>query len=268
MVALLLLTLLQAPAPPAPKPATPAATAPTPAPATQTARPRPSGGATTTALLFITDGSGRAIEDVTVTVMGPVDREVKSPSSGATRIEGLRAGTYRVRFAHEKFILFEKELTWRAGTAQPELAVTLNAAPAPPPPPPAPAPAPEPVKPAAPALPPAGMPKSMSLLEFIEKNFISNREAQKENLVGCSGVGQSMLWQVREPWNGRLHESADAMLYIVAGDGTVRIADRDHTVTNGSFAVVPRGTTYSISRRGRNPVIILATLAGAPCAAD
>jgi hypothetical protein len=149
------------------------------------------------------------------------------------------------------------------------VAITLNAAPeAPPPPPPAPAPAPEPAKPSTPALPPPGMAKSMSLLEFIEKNFISTRETQKENLVGCSGVGQSMLWQVREPWTGRLHESADAMLYVVAGDGTVRIADRDHAVTNGSFAVVPRGTTYSISRRGRNPVIILATLAGAPCAAD
>src|SRR6187402_2043165 len=135
MVALLLLTLMQTPAtapaqPPPPKPAAPA-------PAAQAPRPRPSGSATTTALLFITDGSGRPIENVTVTVMGPVDREVKSPSSGPARVEGLRAGTYRVRFAHEKFITFEKEIVWRAGTAAPEVAITLNAAPAaaaPPPP--------------------------------------------------------------------------------------------------------------------------------------
>lgn len=218
-------------------------------------------------MLFITDGRGRAIEGVTVNVMGPVDREVTSPDSGATRIEGLRAGTYRVRFTHEKFITFEKEISWRAGTAAPEVSITLNAAPEPPPPPP-PAPAPEPVKPAAPALPPPGTPKSMSLLDFIEKNFITGREPQKENLVGCSGVGQAMLWQVRDPWNGRQHDSADGMIYIVAGDGTLRIGDRDHTVTNGSFAVVPRGTSYSVSRRGRNPVIMLAVLAGAPCAAE
>jgi len=92
MVALLLLTLVQTTPPPAPKPLAPAT-----APAPQTTRPRPSGTGTTTALLFITDGSGRAIENVTVHVMGPVDREVRSPSGGATRIEGLRAGTYRVR---------------------------------------------------------------------------------------------------------------------------------------------------------------------------
>lgn len=263
MVALLLLTFLQAPAAPVVKPpaSTPAA------PVTQAPRPRPSGTATTTALLFITDGAGRAIENVTVNVMGPVDREVKSPASGATRIEGLRAGTYRVRFTHDKFITFEKEIVWRAGTAQPELAITLNPAPTPPPPPPAPAPAPEPAKPAPPSLPPPGTAKSLSLLEFIERNFISGREPQKENLLGCSGLGQAILWQVRDPWNGRQHDSADGMIYVVAGDGTIRIGDRDHAVTNGSFAVVPRGTSYSISRRGRNPVIILAMLAGAPCAA-
>ncbi|MBM3809761.1 MAG: cupin domain-containing protein [Acidimicrobiia bacterium] len=267
MVALLLLTLLQAqPTAPA-KPPAPTTAAPA-APPTQAPRPRPAGGPTITGLLFITDPTGRPIEDVTVNVTGPVDREVKSPASGATRVEGMRAGTYRVRFTHERFMTFEKELSWRAGSAQPEMAITLNPAPPPPPPPPTPAPIVEAPKPAPPALPPAGTPKAMSLLDFIEQNFISGREPQKESLVGCSGVGQALVWQVRDPWNGRQHPSADGMIYVVAGDGTIRIGDRDHTVTNGSFAVVPRGTSYSISRRGRNPVIVLAVLAGAPCAAE
>ena len=125
MFALLLLTLLQAQPPaPAPKPTQPPA-----APTTQAPRPRPRPvPSTTTALLFITDSAGRPIEGVTVNVMGPVDREVKSPSSGPTRIEGLRAGTYRVRFTREGFNTFEKEIVWRAGTAAPEMSVTLNAA--------------------------------------------------------------------------------------------------------------------------------------------
>ena len=258
--ALLLLTLLQAP-PPAKPQTTPAAPAP------QAPRPRPSGSATTTPLVFITGGSGRPIENVTATVRGPVDREVKSPSSGPTRVEGLRAGTYRVRFAHEKFITFEKELVWRAGTAQPELAITLNAAPAAAAPPPAPAP---PVVPAAstPKLPPPGMAKTISLPDFIEKNFINGREPQKENLIGCSGVGQALLWQIREPWNGRQHESADGMLYVVGGDGRLKIGEREFTVAAGAFSVVPRGSSYSLSRSGRNPLIVLAVLSGAPCAAE
>ncbi len=261
MVALLLLTLLQA-APPAAKlqPSTPTASA------AQAPKPRPPSSATTTALLFITDGTGRPVEGVTVNVMGPVDREVKSPASGPTRIAGLRAGTYRVRFTREGFITFEKEISWRAGTAAPELSITLNPTPAPPPPPTPPAPIkPEP---SASTLPPPGTPTTMSLLDFIEKNFISGREPHKEDLIGCSGVGQTMLWQIRDPWTGREHESADAMIYVVAGDGTLRLGDRDVNITNGSFAVVPRGTTYGFTRRGRNPLIILAVLSGAPCAAD
>ena len=263
MVALfVLLALLQAtPTPPKPSPTNPNPTT------AKTQRPRPSSTATT-ALLFITDASGRPIEGVTVNLTGPVNREVKSPASGPTRIEGLRAGTYRVRFTRDGFITFEKEMSWRAGAAAPELSITLNPAPAAPATAPTPAPAPVKPEPSTSKLPPPGTPKTLSLLDFIEKNFISGREPQKENLIGCSGVGQTMLWQIRDPWSGREHESADAMIYVVAGDGTLKLGDRDVTITNGSFAVVPRGTTYGFTRRGRNPLIVLAVLSGAPCAAN
>jgi hypothetical protein len=262
MVALfLLLALLQAtPTPPKPSPTNPNPTTAKPQ------RPRPS-TTTTTVLLFITDTSGRPIEGVTVNLMGPVDREVKSPASGPTRIEGLRAGTYRARFSRDGFIAFEREISWRAGTVAPELSITLNAAPAAPPPP-TPPPAPVKPEPSASKLPPPGTPKHLSLLDFIEKNFISGREPQKENLIGCSGVGQTMLWQIRDPWTGRGHESADATIYVVAGEGTLRLGERDVQITNGSFAVVPRGTSYGFTKRGRNPLIVLAVLSGAPCAAD
>jgi hypothetical protein len=263
MVALLLLTLLQAAQPPA-KPATPPAS---PAPATQAPKPRPTSGATT-ALLFITDNNGSPLEDVTVSVLGPVDREVKSPASGPTRITGLRAGTYRLRFTRDGFITFERELTWRAGTAAPEVSITLNPAPAPPPPPAEPEPvAPKP-EPMATRLPPPGAPKTMPLIDFIEKNLISAREPQKQSVLGCSGVAQALLWQIRDPWTGRQHDASDGMVYVIAGEGALRLGDRDVKVTNGSFAVVPRGTSYSFTRSGRNPLIVLAVLAGAPCDAD
>ena len=264
MVALLLLTLLQTPAAPKPQaPATPAPAAPA-APATAAPKPRPV-STTTAALLFITDGAGHFIPGVAVHVMGPVDRELTSPDSGPTRIEGLRAGSYRVRFTHEKFITFEKELAWRAGTAAPELSITLNAAPAPPPPPPAP-PAPVVAAPASTKLPPPGSIKTVGVPEFIEKNFISGREPQKESVIGCSGLEQAMLWQIREPWTGRQQEQADGMFYVIGGEGRLKLGEREFNIAAGAFAVVPRGTTYSLSRNGRNPLIVLAVLAGTPCA--
>lgn len=266
MVALLLLTLLQATPPAAPKPQPPATPAPA-APATQAPRPRPAPSGPTAAMLFITDGAGHAIGGVTVHLMGPVDREVTSPDSGPTRIEGLRAGTYRVRFTHEKFITFEKEIVWRAGTAAPELSITLNAAPAPAAPPPAPAP-PVVAAPSTQKMPPPGQIKTVGVPEFIEKNFISGREPQKESAIGCSGLEQGMLWQIREPWTGRQQEKADGMFYVIGGEGRLKLGDREFNVAAGAFAVVPRGTIYSLTRNGRNPLIVLAVLAGVPCTAE
>lgn len=252
MVALILLTMLQGAAvtPPASRPAAPA-------------QARPRVAANLSLWLFVTDNDGRNLEGVTVTLTGPVDRELRTPGDTGLRFTNLRAGTYRARFAREGFHTFEKEIILRAGTT-PEIAVTLTAAP-PPPPPPAPEPPPPPL---VPTPPPPGTPKTLSLPDFIEKNFISNREPQKENLVGCSGVSQAVLWQVRDPWEGRQHESVDGMLYVVGGEGSLRIDGRDVSVTAGSFAVIPRRTTYGFTRRGRNPLIVLAMLAGAPCAAN
>ena len=249
-----------------------AAQTPAPAPAqpapAQPPRPRPAAPSTATAVftISVTDVSGAPIPDVKVTAKGPLDREGVTTPAGQVRLMGLRAGTYRLHFEKEGYIPFEKEVTWRAGTAAPVTDATLTPAPAPPPPPP---PAPEPAKPAAPAFVPdlpAGKPSTISLLDYIERNFISNKEPQKESLVGCSAGAQSWLWQVRDPWQGRKHDNAELMLYVVGGDGTLSLDGREMTVAAGSFAVVPRGTDYGFTRRGRNPLILLATLSGPPCA--
>jgi hypothetical protein len=45
------------------------------------------------------------------------------------------------------------------------------------------------------------------------------------------------------------------------------MAGRDATLAAGSMAVVPRGTTYSVAKRGRSQATyLLATLSGPPCA--
>lgn len=246
---------------PAPPPASPAQPAPTAKP-----RPRQAAPSTATAVLTITvtDATGAPLSDVQVSAVGPLEREGVTTAAGQVRLLGIRAGTYRLRFEREGFHTFEKEVSWRAGTPAPVSEATLTAAPPPPAPPP-------PVEPAAPPPPtftpdlPAGKASTTSLLDYIERNFISNREPQKESLIGCSAGAQSWLWQIRDPWQGRRHESAEAMLYVVGGDGTLRIDGRDVQVAAGSFAVIPRATEYGFSRRGRNPLIILATLSGPPC---
>ncbi len=250
----------QAPAQPAPA---------QPAPAAPRPRPRAAAPSTATATLTVTvtDASGSPLADVKVSAVGPLEREGVTTAAGQVRLLGIRAGTYRVRFERDGFHTFEKEVSWRAGTPAPVAEATLTSAPPPSAPPP-----PTATTPAAPAAPtyvpdlPSGKPSTTSLLDYIERNFISSKEPQKESLIGCSASAQSWLWQIREPWQGRRHESAEAMLYVVGGDGTLRLDGRDVQVAAGSFAVVPRATDYGFTRRGRNPLIILATLSGPPCA--
>lgn len=228
-------------------------------------KPRPAAPAsssTTTATITVTDLTGTPLSDVRVTLTGNVERSGSTQPNGVVKFDGLRAGTYRLRFAKDTFVLFERELEWRAGQPAPDLSVALSPAPAAPAPPPPP-PAPEPPKA---TLPPPGKAVTMSVLDYIEKNFISGSQPQKISPVGCSGVANTVVWQVRDPWENRQHPGADAMLYVIAGEGALRMDERETTLKAGSFASVPRGMTYSLLRRGRNPLIVLATLAGEPCA--
>lgn len=219
---------------------------------------------TTRLSISVTDGTGAPLSGVAVTASGVITREGETDANGSVRFEGLRSGTYRFRFARDGFTTLERDVTIPPRQPAMEQNVTLSTAPprpvaVPPPPPP-----PEPARGA--SLPPPGKPAMMSMPDFIERNFISGKEPQRESVVGCSGLLKAMVWQIREPWENRQHAGEDAMLYVIGGEGTLRLGSRDTMVQAGSFAVVPRGASYSLSRRGRNPLIVLTTFAGEGCA--
>jgi hypothetical protein len=243
--------------------ASPLAEAQTPAPAPPPAKRPPratTAAAPTTVAITVTDQSGAPLPDVRVNLTGSLDRSGSTQSDGTIRFDGMRPGTYRLRFAKEDWTTFEREIEVRAGQPAPNPSVALTPAPPAPKPPP---PAPEPDKTM--QLPPPGKPMALSVPDFIEKNFITNSQPQKVSSVGCSGLANTVLWQVREPWTDRQHGGADALLYVVGGEGTLRLDGRDTTLAAGSFASIPRGMSYNLTRRGRNPLIVLATLAGEPC---
>lgn len=186
-----------------------------------------------------------------------MDRE-GTTQAGTLRFEGLRSGTYRLRFTHDNFVTLERDVTVPAGQRSLDQHVMLSAAEksAPPPPPP------QPAKPA--PLPPPGKAVTVSVPDFVEQNLISASQPQKVSTVACSGLVETVLWQVREAWENRRHTS-DAMLYVVGGEGSLRMNDADIPLAAGRFVSVPRGSTYGLTRRGRNPLIVLASLAGEPC---
>lgn len=218
-----------------------------------------SSAATSSLAVQVTDKSGNGIPGVEVAISGPVERSGTTGSDGAIAFRSMRAGTYRLRFEHEKYLTLEREVMLRGAS---EVSVALNPAPepvAPPPPPPQQTAPPEQRK-----LRPVE-PRTLSIPDFLEKNFIRSSEPQKSSLIACTDGGAARILQIKEPLNNQQNDEADQLLYIVASPSTVRVRDQTYQVDNGWFALIPRGVTYSIARAGRNPVMAMMIAMGAPC---
>jgi mannose-6-phosphate isomerase-like protein (cupin superfamily) len=254
----------QTPPPPSQQPKPPAQPAQAPRP-----RPKPMSVQVT-----VRDPAGAPIPFVHINVAGTVTRIVLTNADGMATLQALPDGTYRVRFEHDNFVTLERDLTLHAGQPH-DFEVQMTAAPEPPPAPEPPRPQPAP---AAPAPPPSGPPVTLSIPSYLDKNFIGGRDPLKESVLGCMGAATTRLLQLRDAIAVHTHDQ-DEILYVIAGDGAVRIRpangqasngaadshDEANVVAAGSLSIVPRGVPHAIERRGKNPLIVLSTLAGAPC---
>ena len=211
----------------------------------------------------MTNTQGTALPGVHVEVLGTSDRSGDTNSTGQLSLTAMQAGTYRLRFSGDEVVTFEREVILRAGQIA-NLDIALNIAPPPPAPPPPP-PAPEPVTPAQAPVGPVGQPRTLSIVEMIERELISGNQPRRDSIVSCSGNARSTLVQLNQDQPERLYDAADVTYYVVAGEGTATMNGRDSTLVAGSFVSVPRGTPHSLMRRGRRPLIMLATVSGTPC---
>jgi mannose-6-phosphate isomerase-like protein (cupin superfamily) len=212
--------------------------------------------------IHVTNGTGLLLGGVRVTAQGPTSREGVTGQDGALRFVNLTPGTYRLRFAHDKFITLERDVSAR--TAETAVDVTLSAAPEPPPKPPEPPPAAPPPPPAPKPAPPVGDPKTVGIPAFLDSNFIG-RAARKDSELGCTPSGSAVLHQLREPWPSHIHDSADEWLYVVAGEGILLVDAVEQRIQPGTFSLIPRGYRHAIHPQGRNPLIVVSVTSGAPC---
>lgn len=256
MIGVLALALaLQTPAPQAPAPATTAAP-------TQTRRAAPA-TASSTLQVRVTDRTGVPKQGMSVAVEGAVSRSGVTDATGLIQFRTMPNGTYRVQASGETFITLEKEVVVRSGVSAPvEFALTAAPPPPEPPPPPPPPPpvAPPPVGPAA----SAGDPRVLAITDLAERS-LNGREPSKFVPIGCSGLDNTQLLVLRETLNVPANANADVMLYVVAGEAMLSMGGRDQAITSGWFVLVPRGSTHTIAKRGRNPAIVLTITGGQPC---
>jgi mannose-6-phosphate isomerase-like protein (cupin superfamily) len=229
---------------------------------------------TLTMAIQVTDGTGVFLSDVQVTALGPMMRSGVTGSEGTLRFLNLRPGIYRLRFVREGSITLERDITARAGVLS-TVDVTMSTAPPPPkepeppppvapPAPPLPPPPPVPPEPASKLLPPPGDPKTVEIPGFLDSNFIG-RAPRKDSTLACSPSGSGRLHQLREAWASHTHDVEDEWLYVIAGQGLLRVGTAEHRLQAGTFSLIPRTVQHSLQPQGRNPLIVLSIMSGGPC---
>ena len=215
------------------------------------------------AMTVVTE-SGGTLQGAAVSLRGAVDRQALAGADGVATLLNIPAGTYRVRMSRDGYVTFEKEVTIRAGLRATSEAALTAAPAAPPPPPQVPKETPRPTPAPSDARGPIGAPKVLSLIDLTDQ-MLRDQAPLVEREIGCSVATASQLVLIRETLASHTHSDADEMLYVVAGDATLRIADKDTQVAAGWFGIVPRGSAHSITKRGRNAPIVLAIRSGHPC---
>jgi hypothetical protein len=252
--------------PPAPKPAgatgTTQATTPTgTAGRAPTRSTTPAPVKTTSLRVTVRDPKGDSLDGVKVVLSGGAEGEYSTAAAGTAVLTNMKDGLYRLRFEHEGFVTLEREFSVKATSALTPVDIVLTPAPPPPPPPPAPAPKPT----AGPV--PSGPPISVNIPDYLDHNFIG-RDPIKESVLACKPAEIVRLLQLRENMAEHVHDKVDEVLYVVAGEGVVRLGGQEMAMKPGSLAVVPLGAAHSVERRGKNPLIMLSTLSGATCPAN
>ena len=212
---------------------------------------------TTSARVLVKDPAGAGISGVRLLLSGASTGEFTTGAAGTAIVPDLKDGTYRVRCEREGFITLEREFTLNGATWNP-IEIVLDPAPPPPPPPPAPEPPPPP------AMVPGGPAITVSIPDFVDKNFIG-REPMKESIIACKPLETVRVLQMREAVARHVHDRVDEVIYVVAGEGAIRIGDETVALHPGSLIVVPHGSGHAFERRGKNPLVVLSTLTGTAC---
>jgi mannose-6-phosphate isomerase-like protein (cupin superfamily) len=252
----------QPPKPQTPKPAGAAGTGTTAAPTGTTGRSTSrttttTPPKTTSVRVSVRNPEGESLEGVRLVLSGGAEGEYATAGAGTAVLTNVKDGLYRLRLEHEGFITLEREFSVKATGALTPIDIVMTPAPPPPPPPP-------PVKAPTPSAVPSGPPVNVNIPDYLDHNFIG-RDPIKESILACKPAEIVRLLQLRDNMAEHVHDKVDEVLYVVAGEGSVRIGDQVMSMKPGSLAVVPLGTAHAVERKGKNPLILLSTLSGAPC---
>ena len=71
--------------------------------------------------------------------------------------------------------------------------------------------------------------------------------------------------QINEPVTEHTHADADEFVYVIAGQGTARLGDRQEPLSAGVFMMIPRGAAHAFTAAAKKPLVLISTRAGEQC---
>jgi mannose-6-phosphate isomerase-like protein (cupin superfamily) len=216
------------------------------------AQRRSGGTGPVTFAILVSNPSGVPVSDAKVTITGPVQRSGRT-EAGRIVFENLPSGTYRFRFEKDGYVPLEREVTGR-GAKPIDVTITLEHVPVPPP---------EPVGP----IPPPPVTTRIVVLDmpaFIEKNYVG-RAPGRTTPLACGAGGSAALVQINEPVPTHTHADADEFIYVIAGQGTAILGNRQEPLSAGVFLLIPRGTPHAFAAGPKKPLELVSTKAGEKC---
>ena len=204
--------------------------------------------------IMVRDAAGAPVTDVKVTVTGPIQRNART-EGGRIVFENVPTGDYTFRFERSGFVPVEQQVTGR-GTKPIPVEVTLEAVPPPP--------KPVPPVPKVAAPPVDAKIVVLDMPAYIEKNYVG-RSADKTTPMSCATGGSSTLIQINVAITEHTHPDADEFVYVISGQGSVRMGDRVEPLAAGVFMMVPRGVAHAFAVGNKKPLVFISIRAGDKC---
>jgi mannose-6-phosphate isomerase-like protein (cupin superfamily) len=99
---------------------------------------------------------------------------------------------------------------------------------------------------------------------FVEKNFVG-KASGKTTQMACAAGGSTTLIQVNEAIAEHVHADADEFIYVLAGEGTLKLGERVEPLGSGVFLMIPRGTAHAFAIGKKKPLVMFSTRAGEKC---
>lgn len=200
--------------------------------------------------IAVADSSGKPVRDVKLRLSGASARTARI-QNGRAVLEGLRAGNYLFRFEKNGYVTFEREVA-ASGRKPIDVKVRLTSLSAPIP------------MPSGPQLMDAKL-VVLDMPAFIEKNYVG-RDAGKTTPLGCAAGGSGTLLQIKDSLAQHAHDDADEFIYVIAGKGTLKLADREEPLSPAVFLMIPRRMAHTLTSSSKKPLVVMSVRAGERCA--